>query len=124
MGGTLLSVPELDETVYRLRRLHGVLDRAVSNAAEALAENVHAGLLPTEWRDSLLRTASQEMADADVFDGRWSLFSDYEIEVLWEQVGRVAGGDDSVDRDKMADEIAAEMGRRKIVPEGVPDGGG
>lgn len=70
---------QLEETVFRLRRLHGVLDAALLLASEALYESVGGGLLVGEWHDTLIQRAVKELNDEGVFEGRWLLFTDEEL---------------------------------------------
>jgi hypothetical protein len=51
------TVSQLEETIYRLRRLHGVLDAALLLASEALYESVGGGLTVGEWHDTLIARA-------------------------------------------------------------------
>lgn len=109
--------PELSEasaTIFRLRSLHGVYERALMNAGDALVENVASPLDARGWFEALLKQASGELQAAGVFHGRWSLFSDDELLAAFAQLNPVGNGDDSSERDGMATEIEVELGRREI----------
>lgn len=98
----------LEETIYRMRRLHGVLDCALGLAAAALHENVGGGLLVSEWHERLIQEATKKLKDEGVFDGRWILFTDDELGAMAEVVPGLLG-----------DEIRGEIERRLTVPDPV-----
>lgn len=93
-----MSTPERD-TISRLRDLHGVYERALMLAGDALVE-VHqaarpgsaaAGLGTREWFDALIRRAAADLEDYGRLRGRWALFGDEEIAALYEVL---VGGSD------------------------------
>lgn len=102
------------ETEYRLRELNGVLDLAVCLAIDVIREHDSHGLSEVEWQRRLIDMAARKLTDARQFGGRFSLFTDAELHALDEQLIRVGGGNDSVEREALSGEVEFELARRGI----------
>lgn len=104
---------QANETIFRLRSLHGVYERALMNAGDLLVENVKSKLTSRGWFEAILKQASGELEAAGVFHGRWSLFSTDE---LLQQLGMLTQvlGVGTPEQDEMRSEIEAELIRRKV----------
>lgn len=83
---------QMHDTILRVRRMHGVYDKALMIAAEALVEaHPTAGLVARDWHERLLMRATQELTDDGVLPaGRWALFSNDDLLQLREAAGAVA----------------------------------
>jgi hypothetical protein len=73
---------QLEETIERLRDLHGVYERALMLAGDELAASHPTPLSSSQWQEILLRRAEGELEQVGVYHGRWSLFSSREIGAL------------------------------------------
>lgn len=107
----------LEETIYRQRRLNGVLDCALGLAATALHESVGGGLLVSEWHERLIQEAVKTLKGEGVFEGRWILFSDDELEATLRSMTLTELPSASTEEaDKIMREIRDEIERRQTTP--------
>lgn len=76
-----------NEQEQRLRELNGVLDMALLLATDVIVEAESHGLSKAEWQRRLISTAARKLADVQQFAGRFSLFTDEELQTISEGLG-------------------------------------
>jgi hypothetical protein len=112
-------VIENNDQERRLRELHGVLERALMIAADALSES-HPEFGARQWFEHLMRTSGGQLEEAEAFRGRWSLFTDDEMEALEARLIPAGIGTGSVVTARLAYEVETDLMRRGKHPSSEP----
>lgn len=107
----------MNETIFRLRSLHGVYDRALMNASAMIA-NDRLRILASSSKppepvvvfEELLAGAQKELELAGVFHGRWTLFDHEELVMI----ATASDGHGSSLSAGIRDEVEAELSRRNL----------
>lgn len=104
-----MSYLEREETIRRLRELHGVLELSTLLAADALVEAHPGTLSSSQWFERLIHLAAARLTDAGRFHGRFVLFEDEELKEIY---SALAENDSRPLASQLAGEIEQEGARR------------